>query len=91
MHGVRVEVRRACFLDARNLGVGCGPGEVVGAGPDGFGVACSAGACGVRSGVFEQEDVAMVSAVGDGREAARGVGNGSTEFAEGFLSCSRRL
>ena len=51
---------------------------------NGFGVACPAGACGVRGDVLEQEDVVVALAVDGGREAARGVGDGQTEFAEGF-------
>ena len=71
-------------LDARDLGVGDGPSEIDGAGVDGFGVACPAGACGVRGGGLEQEDVSVVPAADGGREATRGIDDGTIDHSEGL-------
>ena len=64
---VRFEVRCARLLDARNLGVGGGPGEIDGARVDGFGLACPAGACGVHGNGFEQVGVFVVLVADGGR------------------------
>ena len=82
---VRLEVRHDRLLDARDLGVGGGPGEIEGAGVDGFSVTCSVGACSVRGDIFKQEDVSVVPAVDGRREAACGVDNGLIELAEDLV------
>ena len=72
------------FLDARDLGVGGGPGEIDGAGVDGFGVACPAGARGVRGDGLEREDVSVVPAADGGWEDARGVNIGPIKLLGGL-------
>ena len=79
-----LEVRRARFFDARNLGVGGGSGEVNGAGVDGFGVACPARARGVLGNGLEEVDVTVASSA-DGRwDGACNVEKGAAELLAGL-------